>query len=644
MKWVMHMIILSLQNIKKAFVGDLLFENLSFTLNHDDRLGLIGSNGVGKTSLFKIILKELDYDTGICTVAKGLTIGSMEQEVSLHSDLTLYDYCLEAYKNLLEKEAFLTSLEDDMAKYEDTASMAFQRLMQDYHQELEAFETAGGYLYRSQIKGILMGLGFQSSDFERHVSSLSGGQFSRLRLARLLMQAPELMLLDEPTNHLDLTAVAWLEAYLRQYPKAFIVISHDRYFLDQVTTRTVEITPHHTFDYEGNYSIFQDKKSEWLRIQERALDKQMTEMRRQQEIIRKFRQHKTEKLAKRARSRELALEKQTLITPVALPKAQVHLQFNMDYDSGQDALLVQDLKKSFDAFTVFDHVDFQIFKGEKIGIIGPNGCGKSTLLKILTHEIEASGGDVKWGHQVKWGYFEQDFKSLNPLNDLIEEIQDAYPQMNSTEVRTHLGSMLFTGDDVFKPIGKLSGGEKNRVTLLKLILSKSNFLLLDEPTNHLDIQAKEALEAALSEYPGTILSVSHDRYYLNQLCEKIIELSPEGAMVYWGNYEDYVQKKKLMQTPEPDDSTLLNKTQLKNERKKDKAIQQTIKDQKAYIKALEVEIEETENAISAIEHALCDPAFYTDSTKTITATQNLTKLKAKLETVYNQWHEALEDA
>lgn len=645
MKWVMHMIILSLQNLKKSFVGELLFENLSFALQHDDRLGLIGSNGVGKTSLFKMILKELEYDSGLMTHAKGMTVGSMEQEVSLKGKTTLYSFCLEAYKGLLEMEDQLKHVEDLMGHHEDPSSDAFQRILHDYHENLEAFESAGGYLFRSHIKGILVGLGFSDSDFERDVDSLSGGQFSRLRLARLLMQAPDLMLLDEPTNHLDLNAVAWLENYLKQYPKAFIVISHDRYFLDQVTNRTVEITPHMVFDYEGAYSTFQEKKSEWLRIQEKAYDKHLTEIKRQQEIIRKFRQHKTEKLAKRAHSREIALEKEIQNGPqaVSLQQGQVQLSFNMAHDSGQDALMVSDLAKSFEGFQVFKNVEFQVYKGEKIGIIGPNGCGKSTLLKILTGEVSDYSGEVKWGQQVKWGYFEQDFKSLDPNNNLIEEIQMTYPQMNNTEIRTQLGTMLFTGDDVFKPIGKLSGGEKNRVSLLKLILSQSNFLLLDEPTNHLDIQAKEALEAALSEYPGTVLSVSHDRYFLNQLCEKILELTPEGTVLYWGNYEDYVQKKKLMQTPETDESQNLNKTQQKNEKKKEKALQQQLKDQKAYILTLERSIESTEKAIEEIEHSLCDPEFYKETQRTIDATQELSRLRNDLESLYLQWHEALEE-
>lgn len=636
------MIILSLQNLKKSFVGDLLFENLSFTLHHDDRMGLIGSNGVGKTSLFKMILGQLEYDSGIISMNKGLSIGTMEQETHLDNTVSLYDYCLEAYQVLMRQEEALSTTEELISKATDATSEAFTQLLHQYHEDLEAFEVSGGYLYRSQIKGILMGLGFSPVDFERSVHSLSGGQFSRLRLARLLMQAPDLMLLDEPTNHLDLSAVTWLENYLKQYGKAFIVISHDRYFLDQVTTRTVEITPHYTFDYQGAYSVFQEKKSEWMRIQEKAFDKQMTEMKRQQDIIRRMRQHKTEKLAKRARSREIALEKLSVDRPLNPIQGQVHLQFDLAYDSGQDALIVENLEKKYDDFTVFKGVSFNVYKGEKIGIIGPNGCGKSTLLKVLTDEIEATAGTVKWGHQVKWGYFEQDFKSLNPNNNLIEEIQEAYPQKTATEIRTHLGSMLFLGDDVFKPIANLSGGEKNRMSLLKLILSKSNSLLLDEPTNHLDIQAKEALEAALLDYPGTVISVSHDRYYLNQLCEKIIELTADGAVLYWGNYEDYVQKKKLLSATDDTEGPQLNKTQLKNEKRKEKEAKQIIKDQKAFVQTLEAEIERLENEISAIEHTLCDPAFYETPSNAIKATQQLAVLKESLEATYEKWHEALE--
>jgi ATP-binding cassette, subfamily F, member 3 len=637
------MIILSIQNLKKSFIGELLFENVSFTMQHDDHLGLIGANGVGKTSLFNMILQSLDYDSGQISYAKGLNMGTMAQEVRYSETDTLYSFCLDAYGDLIKQEQQLKNLEESMAHHDDPESEAFKRLFDTYHSLLESFETNGGYLFRSHIRGILSGLGFEQGDYERSLASLSGGQFSRLRLARLLMQAPELMLLDEPTNHLDLNAVAWLEAYLKQYPKAFIVISHDRYFLDQVTNRTVEVTPHYTFDYAGAYTAFQDKKSEWLRIQEKAYDKQMGEIRRQQEIIRRFRQHKTEKLAKRARSRELALERMTQPQKIQLPQASVHLNFDLATDSGQDALLVEGITKSFDAFKVFDDVSFQVYKGEKIGIIGPNGCGKSTLLKILTGDISADDGLVKWGHQVKWGYFEQDFKSLHPENTLIEEIGEAYPSLTDTAIRTHLGTMLFTGDDVFKRIDRLSGGEKNRMSLLKLILSKSNFLLLDEPTNHLDIQAKEALEAALSDYPGTVLAVSHDRYFLNQICDKIIELSPKGAEIYWGNYEDYSEKKKLMNSPQEDDGSGVNKTQLKQERKKEKALQQDIKAQKQRVTLMEQQIQETEEQIQRIEHDLCDPAFYADVQRTIAATQSLGQLRQNLETLYLEWHQALEE-
>lgn len=634
------MIILSCSNIKKYYGIDLILNDISFSINQGDKIGLIGRNGAGKTTLFNILTSNLNYDEGNIYLSKDVNMGYLEQIVETDSADTVFEFCVEVFNEVIQMENELRQLENDIALHSQNHTEPPQKLMDQYSNLLEIFNASEGYEFKSKIRGMLKGLGFMEEDFDKPISQLSGGQRSRLNVVKLLLQKPGILLLDEPTNHLDINATRWLEGYLSGYDGTVIVISHDRYFLDRVTNRTFEVENGKILDFDGNYSAFIKYKKSLHEHALRKYNNQQKEIEKQEELIRRFKQHGTEKLAKRARSREKALEKIEVVDKPMDDSSKAKIKLSTRIKSGYEVLKVDELSKAFGEKKLFNHVSFDIYKEDKIGLIGPNGIGKTTLFRILMNQIQSDEGSVKVGHQVNVGYYDQELSNLNYTNDLVEEISDENPKLSNTEIRTLLGSFLFHGDEVFKKIENLSGGEKARVSLLKLMLSESNMLLLDEPTNHLDISAKEALEDAMADYDGTILAISHDRYFLNKTCNKIFQLTRDGVNVYLGNYDYYIEKTEefaQLDKQDPAETVQKTKTQIRSERKKEKEQQVLNRKLKKEQDNLEHSISNTEHEIHELENLLCMEEVYSNPEKSRDVTSQLNQLKANLETLYEQW-------
>jgi len=631
------MVILSCTDLDKSFGTIPILKNISFSVNSGEKIGMIGKNGAGKSTLFKILTGELEYDNGHIYHHKDASLGYLKQSISYTDNITLYDFCLEEFKDVIELENQLRHYENEITRYSSDPEM-LEKTMDTYAQLTDEFNDINGYAYKSEVRGVLFGLGFSELDFSRSIHQFSGGQQSRISIAKLLLKSPNILLLDEPTNHLDIEAVKWLEGYLRNYDGTIILISHDRYFLDQVVTKMFEINNHQLLSNPGNYTAFVQFKKVHYQSLMKQFENQQKHIKEQELLISKFKERGTEKLAKRARSREKRLERvEELERPVDhIEKAK--LSFSPQINSGTDVLFIEALKKQFGESVIFQDVEFNIYKGEKIGLIGRNGVGKTTLFKTILDESFKTEGEITYGHNVHIGYFSQDQIEFTPDNNLVEEISDINPLLTETAIRTLLGSFLFKGDDVFKNMENLSGGEKSRMSLLKLMLSKSNLLLLDEPTNHLDIVSKEALEDALESYDGTILSISHDRYYLNKISSKIIELTPEGVTEYLGNY-DYYQAKKEMQNSleQPFEVETFTKTQIRDQRKKEKEDKKKIQIQKQAFKELENRIHELEERIEAIEAEMCEEAIYSDPVKSKTLHNETNTLKIELEEKYEEW-------
>lgn len=631
------MIVLSCSNLYKSFGTTPILENISFSLNHQQKVGLIGKNGSGKTSLFKILTGALDYDQGNLFHHKDYTLGYLRQADYYGMETTLYDFCLEVFQEVIAMEEQLRTYEKEIAQAADSKDR-LDKLMKDYSQLTETFNNINGYAYQSEVRGILFGLGFKEEDFSRPINLFSGGQQSRISIAKLLLKKPEILLLDEPTNHLDMDAVRWLETFLKNYPGALILISHDRYFLDQVVDHVIEIENHGILQNPGNYSDFLKFKEVYERSQARAFEQQQKYIKSQEALIQKFKERGTEKLAKRARSREKRLSHLETMDDPYVAKEKAKLTFTPKAPSGTDVLFIENLEKSFDQETVFENISFNVYKGEKIGIIGRNGVGKTTLFKIILDENFKSAGQVTYGHNVNVGYYRQDQEDLNIDLNMIEVISEDNPQMTETEIRTRLGAFLFKGDDVFKPVSALSGGEKSRLSLLKLMLSKANLLLLDEPTNHLDILSKEALEDALLSYEGTMIVISHDRYFLNKVTNRIIELTPTEANDYIGNYDAYLEKKNSLEALEvPFESVGITKTQIKDQRKKEKEKLKEVQKEKKAFEALEEKIHHLESEIERLEHDLCLESVYSDPDQVKALTFEINQIKIELESLYETW-------
>lgn len=532
--------ILSVSNIKKSFNEVPILKNVSFHIEDYDKAAIVGINGAGKTTLLRIIMGELSADEGVVTVSHDKTIGYLSQNEAVSGENTIYNELLSVKQDIIDLEQRMRSVELQM---HSASEDALQRLMDTYAGLTHAFESANGYAYKSEVTGVLKGLGFTEEEFGRSISTLSGGQKTRVALGKLLLLAPSLIILDEPTNHLDMSSITWLETYLLNYRGAVIIVSHDRYFLDKIANKVIEIDNTKSTVFTGNYTAYAAKK-EMLRTAEyNAYMKQQQEIKHQEEVIAKLKSFNREKSIRRAESREKMLEKMDILDRPTQVRADMHLTLTPQYESGNDVLHVENLSKSFGALTLFEHLAFDIKKGEHVAIIGDNGTGKTTILKIINALVAPDAGETRLGSNVAVGYYDQEHHVLHMDKTLFEEISDDYPALTNTEIRNTLAAFLFTGEDVFKQVKALSGGERGRVSLAKLMLSEANFLILDEPTNHLDIMSKEILEDALNAYTGTVLYVSHDRYFINKTATRILDLNRKTLTSYLGNYEYYLEKK-----------------------------------------------------------------------------------------------------
>ena len=533
--------ILSCSNICKSFGENDILKQVSFHIEDHEKAAIVGINGAGKSTLLKVLIGKLNADDGVVTWAKGASIGYLAQHQDLEGAETIYDALLEVKKPVIQMEARIRSLELEM---KSASGDELETKLSEYSRLNHEFEMADGYSYQSEITGVLKGLGFTEDEFSKPITALSGGQKTRVSLGKLLLTKPDILLLDEPTNHLDMESIAWLETYLRNYSGAVIIVAHDRYFLDRVVTKIIELDMGHCTVFSGNYSAYSDKKAMLRDAAIRAYLNQQQEIRHQEAVIAKLKSFNREKSIKRAESREKMLDKIERLEKPTQANDSMDIRLEPDVVSGNDVLTVTDLSKSFDTQTLFTNVDFEIKRGERVAIIGNNGTGKTTLLKIINGIIPADSGQIRLGSKVHIGYYDQEHQVLHMDKTLFQEIQDTYPNMNNTQIRNTLAAFLFTGDDVFKLIRDLSGGDRGRVSLAKLMLSDANFLLLDEPTNHLDITSKEILESALNRYTGTVLYVSHDRYFINRTATRILDLTDGSFINYIGNYDYYLEKKE----------------------------------------------------------------------------------------------------
>lgn len=637
------MIVLSCNNLNKSFGIDSILENVSFTVNEGDKVGIIGVNGTGKTTLFKVISGIYGYDSGDIYTSKDCEIGYLEQNTNFHSNNTIFEEVLEVFKDLIDMESYLRNLEIKIA--EESAnpnSSQLEKIMNEYSHKLEEFSELNGYGYKSEAKGVLKGLGFSDEDMDKPISILSGGEKTRVLLGKLLLKKPTLLLLDEPTNHLDSDAIEWLEIFLKQYRGTVILISHDRYFLDQVVNRVFEIHNKKLKSYNGNYSDFVKLSAVEKEIEKKKFEDQQKEIKKQEESIERLKAYGREKHLKRARSKEKALSKVDVLDKPDGDRKRARIEFNPSVTSGNDVLQVRDVSMGYGERILFKDLNLDIYRGEKVAIIGANGIGKSTLFKIIMNELQPLSGNIKFGTNVNVSYFHQEQKTLNLDNTIIDEIWENNTHLTQTALRSMLGAFLFENEEVFKKISTLSGGERARVAILKLILSNANFLLLDEPTNHLDIDSKEVLEEALSGYTGTIFTISHDRYFLNTVVDKVLVLDKDGICEYLGNYDYYIEKKKqvyeMSLMEEKEEKT---KTQIKDEKRKEREQREAQKKNRHKIQQIETEIQETEIKIEELDMLLCQEEIYSNPDKAKDVSQEKISFEDKLSSLYEQWEELM---
>ncbi|MEQ2387856.1 ABC-F family ATP-binding cassette domain-containing protein [Waltera intestinalis] len=642
--------ILSCQNISKAFVENQVLKNVSFHIEDHEKAAIVGINGAGKTTLLRIIVGEMTPDDGQVVLAKDKTLGYLAQNSTVDTSHTIYEELLSVKADLLRLEEKIRECENDMKHADEDA---LEDLMKQYTSLTHAFETGGGYLYRSELVGVLKGLGFTEDEFSKPVATLSGGQKTRVALGRLLLQNPDLIILDEPTNHLDMNSIAWLETYLLNYKGAVLIVSHDRYFLDRIAGKVIEIDQSKATTFMGNYSDYAVKKEQLRVAAWNAYMNQQRDIKHQEEVIEKLKSFNREKSIKRAESREKMLDKIEVIEKPSEVRTDMKLTLTPRILSGNDVLTVEHLSKSFDSHKLFTDVNFEIKRGEHVAIIGDNGSGKTTLLKILNGLVPADQGTFRLGSNVEIGYYDQEHHVLHSEKTLFEEISDDYPYLNNTQIRNVLAAFLFTGEDVFKRISDLSGGERGRVSLAKLVLSNANFLILDEPTNHLDIMSKEILEDALNGYEGTILYVSHDRYFINRTAHRILDLTEGQFISYVGNYDYYLEKHDtVMAAIEANaprnadaDSAVAAKaaeSEVKLDWKAQKEEQARLRKKENDLKKCEEKIAELEARISEIDTEMSDPAIGTQVAKLQELTKEQTSCQEQLEKLYEQWEELAE--
>ncbi len=638
------MIVLSCNNVSTAYMVENIIENISFTVNDNEKVGLIGLNGAGKTTLFNILTENLEPDSGEIYVAKGKKLGYLKQNTIIESNMSIMDEMLLIFDDVIKLEEKLHELSHKISSFaEEKGSAELEALMNIYSELSEQFVEADGYSFRSIIKGVLKGLGFSEDEFDKPINILSGGQKSRVMLAQLLLKKADILLLDEPTNHLDIEAISWLEKYIKNFKGAVIIISHDRYFLDNTVNRIFLMENKSLKSFNGNYTEFVKKRKIELEQAMKQYDEYEREIERQEEMIRRLHAYGSKRNIRQAFSRQKALDKIKKMDKPSVDSKKFKLKFTPKINSGRDVLSVNDVAVSFDGQQVFKNVNLKIYKGEKVGIIGPNGIGKSTLLKVIANIIKDYSGEIEYGHYVNIGYYDQEQTNLNNENTVIDEIWDEVPTLNYYTIRKYLAQFLFYGDDIYKLIEDLSGGEKGRLSLLKLMTSNANFLLLDEPTNHLDIDAKEVLEDSLINYEGTILVVSHDRYFLNKVVNKIYDLSEDGAFEYLGNYDYYLEKKAELDETDDVETIAKTKTQINAEKKKEREIIRGRQQREKTIKELEEQIEMHENEIHELEIKLCEPSTYNDNFLIINLNERLNIRKKELQELYLLWEELMDN-
>ena len=644
--------ILACNNITKSFGEKEILHGISFHINDNEKAAIVGINGAGKSTLFKIIVGELSPDNGEVTFSKGSTYGYLSQHQDLTSENSIYEELLSTKADILRLEESIRSLEQEMKHMEGEA---LEQALSSYSRMNHEFEMQNGYAYRSEVVGILKGLGFEETEFDKCVNNLSGGQKTRIALGKLLLRKPDLILLDEPTNHLDMNSIAWLETFLATYKGAVVVIAHDRYFLDKVVTKVIELDHTKGQTFEGNYSTYAEKKAKQREDQIKQYLNQQREIKHQEEVIAKLRSFNREKSIKRAESREKMLDKIERLEKPMEESSGMHIRLEPSVTSGNDVLSVTGLSKSFGPQTLFTDLSFEIKRGEKVAIIGNNGTGKTTILKMINGIVTPDAGEIRPGVKVHIAYYDQEHQVLHMEKTLFSELQDTYPFMDNTQIRNTLAAFLFTGDDVFKQIKDISGGERGRVSLAKLMLSESNFLILDEPTNHLDIMSKEILENAIQNYTGTVLYVSHDRYFINKTATKILDLTSNKLISYEGNYDYYLEHKENMERihlqgigygvgktpaaknapaaiPEPESAG-------KQDWKQQKEEQARLRKRQNDLKRIEAEIERLEARSEELDALLEDEAVYTNHTKLLEVTKEKDETANRLLELMEQWEE-----
>ncbi len=633
------MIILSVQGVKKAFGVNLVLKDINLTLQQGQRMGLVGVNGSGKTTLLRMLAGEDHPDEGQIHIARGMRIGYLAQHGMVNPENTVWQELEQVYAPLMEIERRMRALEHDMAEaHADEA--AFTRISAEYSKLNDTFEQGEGYAWRSSIQGVLSGLGFVPAQWEQPVAQLSGGEKTRLCLARLLLQKPDLLLLDEPTNHLDLEASQWLESTLQSYKGTVLVISHDRYFLDSVCDCLAELLMGTIEQYNGNYTQAMRLREERFTALTKAYTLQQKEIERQQAIIARFRMFNREKSIRAAESREKALARMERLEKPQEEHA-IRFSFHVRRRTGEDVLRLRGLTKGFGERTLFKDLDLHVRAGERVAIIGPNGVGKSTLFKLLTGQEVPDSGTVRYGSNADIGYYDQHQSGLHPEKTVLDELWDRFPRMEQTDIRSALGLFLFTGEDVFQPIRTLSGGEKGRVALTALMLQGDNVLLLDEPTNHLDMDSCEVLEAALADFPGTILTISHDRYFINRIADRVLEMRTDGVSEYLGNYDAYYERKHRPVEPE-ESGGQRTRTEIEKERKRERISREQARAARARVAELERDIAASEAEIVEIEARMADPAIYSDAAQVAELSRSYQDAKDSLAARYEEWTAAVE--
>ena len=626
------MAIVSAQGLEKTFYIDPILKDVGFLIEAGEKIGLIGNNGSGKTTLMAMLAGELTPDGGSISTTKDLEVGYLAQHVAVTEGASIYDECMASFQAVIELEERLRAMEMEMAHLEGEA---LEEHIARYQVLVDRYEKSGGYSRESAVTGALRGLGFSEEEMAMPAENLSGGQKSRLALAKLLLHEPDLLLLDEPTNHLDMDSIAWLEKFLKAFKGAVVVISHDRYFLDAIVDRILFLKDGAVKSYQGDYTNFVRRRQEEEEQMRHAYVMQQKEIKRQEEMIRRFASWNREKSVRAARSKQKQLDKMERLEDVKGEK-NLLLSFAPATESGRDVLHAEHLSKSFPTKQLFDDVTFPIYKGERVGLIGPNGIGKSTLFKIIMNEIAPTSGEVQLGKGVTIAYFDQEMKTLDENKTVAEELWDRYPKLDRFQIHAYLARFLFTGDDLDKRIGDLSGGEKGRLSLLIIMLSGANFLLLDEPTNHLDIESKESLEAALKDYTGTILTISHDRYFLDRVATKIVCLSEEGTFMVDGDYTYFLKKWEDAHTVEEEEEEI-TKTQIVKEKKKSREEQKEARRRKKALRDTEAEIHALEAEIEDMDETLADPATYEDHRAALELSQKRDATQEKLDALYDEW-------